>query len=68
MKVYRQLKARVKVNLIQEKKGLFGSGRKAYTTRVMPVEELVKIPPARKEQQGMVVQELSVSKLALAGI
>lgn len=68
VKVYRQLKARVKVNLIQEKKGFFGSGSKAYTTRVMPVEELVKIPPARKEQQGMVVQELSVSKLALAGI
>ena len=58
----------MKVNLIQEKKGFFGSGSKAYTTRVMPVEELVKIPPARKEQQGMVVQELSVSKLALAGI
>ena len=68
VKVYRQMKARVKVNLIEEKKGPFGGGKRAYVTRVMPVEELVKIPPVQKERQGLVVQELSVSKLALAGM
>ncbi len=68
VKVYRQLKARVKVNLIQEKKGIFGKGKRAYVTRVMPVEELVKIPPGKKEEQGLVVQELSVSKLAVASL
>lgn len=71
VKIYRQMKARVKVNLIQEKKSLpgFGSGEKMqYVTKTLTVEELVSLQPAQKERQGCVIQELSVSKLALAAL
>lgn len=81
VKVYSQMKARVKVNVIEEKKPLFasrrgepdgqgkaGGGKKRYVTKQITVEELAKIPPARKEEAGYVIQELSVSKLALLGL
>lgn len=67
VKIYRQLKARVKVNVIGEKKSLTGKVTKEYTTKVMPVEQLVKLSVREKEQIGMVVQELILSKLALMG-
>ena len=77
VKMYRQMKAKVKVNLIQEKKSPFGFGsekkrnhngesKKEYVTKMLTIEELVSVPPAEKEQQGYVIQELCVSKLALA--
>lgn len=79
VKIYRQMKARVKVNVIQEKKPLFGfggeegrgargAGKKRYVTKLLTVEELADTPPALKEQQGFVIQEVSVSKLALLGL
>ena len=71
VKIYRQMKARVKVNLIREKKALpgFGAGgKKQYVTKTLTMEELVSLPPAQKERQGYVIQELSVSKLALAAL
>ncbi|MDE7270250.1 MAG: hypothetical protein K2N81_07230 [Acetatifactor sp.] len=67
VKIYRQLKARAKVNLIQTKKGLGGREKKAYTTKLLPVEQLVKLSVEEKEQMGLVVQELVLSKLALMG-
>lgn len=68
VKLYRRLKARVKVNVIEEKKSLFGKPRKQYVTKMLSVEELAAISPAEKERSGMVVQELSVSKLALSSV
>ena len=68
IKLYGQMKARVKVNELREKKGLFRGVRKEFTTRQMTVEELAKIPPAEKERRGLVIQELSVSKLGLMGL
>ncbi|MCI8286197.1 MAG: hypothetical protein HFG94_01775 [Dorea sp.] len=73
VKIYRQMKAKVKVNVIEEKKLLFGKkqgapGKKRYVTRMLTVEQLVNIPPAEKEKQGYVIQELRVSKLALAAL
>lgn len=62
VKVYKQMKAKVRVNVIEEKK----SGQRRYVTKVLTVEELAAIPPEKKEQQGCVIQELSISKLALA--
>lgn len=67
VKIYGQLKARVKVNLIHEKKGFGGKRIKEYTTKVIPIEQFVKIPVEQKEQMGIVVQELILSKLALMG-
>lgn len=76
VKIYKQMKAKVKVNVIEEKKPLSAGAagkagdapRKRYVTRQLTVEELVNVPPADKERQGYVIQELSVSKLALLGL
>lgn len=64
-RIYRQIKMKVKVNVIEEKKSLTGKSKKVYTTRILPIEQLVKMTPAEKEEKGMVIQELMCSKLAL---
>lgn len=64
IKIYQQLKARVRINILEDKKTFRGS-RKEYTTKVVTVEKLADMSPAEKEKRGVVVQELSVSKLAL---
>lgn len=64
-RIYRQIKMKVKVNVLEEKKSLTGKCKKVYTTRILPIEELVKMTPAEKEEKGMVIQELMCSKLAL---
>lgn len=68
VKLYRQMKAKVKVSVIEEKKSLFGGSRKRYVTKQLDIEQLVGMNQAEKERQGLVVQELSVSKLALVGL
>lgn len=68
VKLYDRMKARVKVNLIVEKRSLFGKPRKEYSTKVLTVPELAAMPVAEKERVGLVIQELSVSKLAIMGM
>ena len=68
VKLYNRIKARVKVSVIEEKKSLFGKVKSQYVTKQLTVDELVSIPPEEKERQGMVIQELSVSKLALTSV
>lgn len=80
VKIYRQMKARIRVSVIEEKRGLFGrggkaperegasGGRKRYVTKQLTIEELTAMPVQEKERRGLVVQELSVSKLALLGM
>ena len=65
VKIYKQLKAKVKVNIIEEKKQLFGGSKKQYVTKLMTVEELAAMSREEKESKGLVVQELVMSKLAL---
>jgi len=67
VKIYTQLKARVKISVIEEKKSLFGGRKKQYVTKMVSVDELVKLSTADKEAMGIVIQELKVSKLALMG-
>ena len=64
-KTYLQLKARVKVSMLIQKKRLFGGEKTVYENRVMRLDEFVGINLAKKKQCGMVVQELALSKLAL---
>lgn len=64
VKIYKQLKAKVKYLVQEEKKGLFGKAQKQYVTKILPVDQFVKITTAEKEQQGLVIQELTVGKLA----
>lgn len=65
VKIFKQLKAKVKVNVIEEKKNLLGQSKRQYVTKMLTVEELVEIPVDKKQEMGMVVQELRMSKLAL---
>lgn len=64
-KIFKQMKTKVKINIIEEKKSLFGGSKKQYATQMIPVTELVKMTPEQKEQQGVVIQEIIVGKLAL---
>lgn len=66
VKLYKQIKAKVKINVIEEKKTFTGKVKKQYVTRLLTVEELAKMSPEEKERKGVVIQELSVSKLAMA--
>lgn len=68
VQTYKHMKARIKVNIIEEKKSLFGKKKKEYVTRNLTIDELVEMPVAQKEKRGLVIQELSVSKLALMGL
>ena len=64
-KTYLQLKARVKVSMLVQKKRLFGGEKTVYENKVMKLNEFVGMNLAKKKQCGMVVQELALSKLAL---
>lgn len=68
VKIYKQVKTKVKVSLIEERKGLFGKRKKGYVTKVLPIEKLVAMTPQEKEKVGMVIQEISMSKFALMTI
>lgn len=68
VKLYEQMRARVKVNVIEEKKSIFGGSKRKYVTKQLSIGQLTAIDPAQKEKQGLVIQELSVSKLALMGL
>lgn len=65
VKILKQVKAKVKVNVIEEKGSLMGKHKKQYVTKLLSIEELVAIPTEKKQEMGMVVQELRMSKLAL---
>lgn len=60
-----QLKAKVKINLMREKKSLSGRMKKEYTTQVMTLKEFASKDLAWKKEQGVFIQELIISKLAL---
>ena len=64
-KTYQQLKARVKVSILEEEKSLFGKKKRGYVTKTMPLAEFVDINLAQKKAQGVVIQELALSKLGL---
>ena len=65
VQIYKQLKARIKVNLIEEKKTLGGRTKREYTTKMLTAEELAGMSVEEKQKCGMVIQELKVSKLAM---
>lgn len=65
VKIYTQIKTKVKINIIEEKKTLLGTKKKQYVTKMITVAELAAMPVAEKEACGVVVQEIKMSKLAL---
>ncbi|MBQ9134996.1 MAG: hypothetical protein IJX66_02735 [Lachnospiraceae bacterium] len=62
---YLQMKTKVKISILEEKRGFGGKVKKVYTTQTMKLQDFVKISPAEKEKQGIMIQEISLSKLAL---
>lgn len=68
VKIYKYLKAKVKVSVIENKKHLSGKEEKSYVTKQMTVEQLAKLSTAQKEAMGLIVSELSVNKMALMGL
>lgn len=63
--VCKQLKLKVKYAEVVEKKSLFGKKKEVYETKTMKIEQFTAISPAEKEKNGVIVQEIGVSKLAL---
>lgn len=68
VKLYRQMKARIKVNVIEERKSPFGRRKREYVTKLLTIEQLTGMTKEEKEACGLVIQEISVSKLALLGL
>lgn len=64
-KTYEQLKARVKISILEEKKGFLGKTKMGYQSKVMKLNEFAALNLAQKKAAGVVVQELILSKLAL---
>lgn len=64
-RTYEQLKAKVKVNLLEEKKNFFGRKKTGYVTKLMSLGEFADMNLAQKKAKGVVIQELALSKLGL---
>lgn len=65
VQVLKQMRSKVRVSIIKEKKHLFGKKEKEYVTEFMSIPELVSMSIEDKEGAGLVIQELRVNKLAL---
>ena len=66
-KTYLQLKVKVKFNILEEKKGLFGKKKNVYTTKILPVHKFMELNLAKKKAGGVVIQEIIFPKIALFG-
>ncbi|MDR2043894.1 MAG: hypothetical protein LBQ15_05915 [Clostridium sp.] len=64
-KVFRQLKGKLQVSILEEKSGFLRKTQKQYAAKQLPLEELMKWSPAEKETRGVVIQEVVISKLAM---
>ena len=64
-KTFMQLKAKVKISLLVEKKPLFGAKKTVYQTQVLSLDEFVRMNLAQKKKCGIIIQEIIISKLAL---
>lgn len=62
---YRELKVKVKVSMPEQKKGLTGKVRTVYKDKVYGLKEFACIRPVGKEQLGLMVREIVISKLGL---
>ena len=64
-RLYKQIKLKVRINILEEKKSLIGPKKTQYATKTLTIEELVRMTPKDKEKRGVVIQEISCSKMAL---
>lgn len=64
-KTYLQLKVKVKFNILEEKKGLFGKKQTVYTTKILPIHKFMEMNLAQKKAGGVVIQEIVFPKMTL---
>ena len=57
----------MKVNVLEEKKNIFGKKRSIYVEKRLSLKELTDMNLARKKMSGMIIREIIVSKLAMMG-
>ena len=62
---FAQLRIKVKVNVLTEKKSLFGKKKMVYTEKILTLKELAEMNLARKKASVMIIREIIVSKLGL---
>lgn len=60
-----QLKVKIKVSIMQERKSLFGKSRWGYAEKIFTLKELVQMNLAKKKACGVIIQEIIISKLAM---
>ena len=60
-----QLKTKVKINVLKEKRSLFGKRKKTYTTQIMSLKEFSGKDLNWKKENGVFIQEMNISKLSL---
>lgn len=61
----KQLKIKVKYIMVADKKTLLGGQKSVYETRSMRLEKFVCLTPREKENMGVQIQEIGISKFAL---
>ena len=66
-KTYLQLKTKVKFNVLEEKRGIFGKKRRVYVTKILSLQKFMEINLARKKADGIVIQEIILPKITLMG-
>lgn len=64
-RTYEQLKVKCKISILTEKPGRGSRKERIYREQTVSLQELADIPLAQKKRDGIVVQELILSKLAL---
>ena len=62
---FRELKVKIKVSLPEEKRSLTGKAKHVYKDKIYTLKELAELNLARKKQIGLIIREISVSKLGL---
>ena len=65
---FNQLKTKVKINVLKEKKSLFGKKKKVYLTEIMPLKDFVGKSTEWKQNNNVFIQEIIISKLALMAL
>ena len=63
--VFSQLKTKIKINVQEERRSLFGGDKIGYVERVLSLKEFTDMNLARKKASGVIVREIIISKLGL---
>lgn len=62
---FRELKVRIRVSALEEKKSLAGKTKSRYKDKIYTLKELAGLNLARKKQAGIIIREIIFSKLGL---